>query len=88
MELGADPHTSLMRSEASPGKKLCNLKRQLHWADHAAAYLDVDGAVRVKGVIYPVQGDVDVRHRVQQLYQKRWRWRFHIDEKLGSHEEN
>lgn len=48
-------------------------------------YLDVDGAVRVEGVIYPVQGDVDVRHRVQQLYQEtRWYWRIHF----GGHTQN
>lgn len=58
------------------------------WADRGAAYLDVDGAVRVKGVIYPVQGDVDVRHRVQQLDQKGWRWRIHLGDKFGSPEEN
>lgn len=42
------------------------------------AYLDVDGTVRVKGVVYPVQSDVDVRHRMQQLDQKGWRWRIHV----------
>lgn len=42
-------------------------------------YLDVDGAVRVEGVVYPVQGDVDVRHRVQQFNQESRRyWRIHF----------
>lgn len=44
---------------------------------HHGSYLNIYRTARVKGVIYPVQGDVDVRHRVQQFHQKARRWLLH-----------